>query len=287
MRILVLGAKGMLGTDLLDEWQSDELFPADSAEADLRDFSQVEKLVLSVRPEWIILSAAYTDVDGCEQNPELAFAVNQTGVENVASAAQLVAARIFFVSTDYVFDGKGRRPYEITDPISPLNVYGASKAAGETALRKSQVAWCIGRTSWLFGVHGPSFPEKILRAAETRPELSVVSDQIGSPTYTRDLAGVIRALVSREARGLVHITNEGICSWFDFAREILAQSGHESIPVVPITTDQAARPARRPNYSVLSPASLHAFGIRTRPWQEALQSFLQEKTSQRLSDGAS
>jgi len=280
MRILVLGAKGMLGADLLDEWQSDELIPADRAQADLRDFPQVEKLVLSVRPEWIVLAAAYTDVDGCEQNPELAFAVNQTGVENVARAARLVAARVFFVSTDYVFDGKSTRPYETTDPVSPLNVYGASKAAGETALRKSQVAWCVGRTSWLFGVHGPSFPEKILRAAETRPELSVVSDQIGSPTYTRDLARVIRALLSRDVRGFVHITNQGICSWFDFAREILAQSGRESIPVLPITTDQAARSARRPNYSVLSPASLHAFGIRTRPWQEALRAFLKEKSSQ-------
>jgi len=187
MRVLVLGAKGMLGTDLLNEWQSDELIPADSAEADLRDRSQVEKLILSVRPEWIILLAAYTDVDGCEQNPELAFAVNAYGVENVARAAQLIAARVFFVSTDYVFDGKGTRPYETTDPLAPLNVYGASKAAGETALAKSEVAWCIGRTSWLFGVHGPSFPEKILQAAEARPEISVVHDQVGSPTYTRDL----------------------------------------------------------------------------------------------------
>jgi dTDP-4-dehydrorhamnose reductase len=270
----------MLGADLLDEWQSDELIPADRAEADLRDFPQVEKLVLRVRPEWVVLAAAYTDVDGCEQNPELAFAVNQTGVANVARAARLVAARVFLVSTDYVFDGKNTRPYETTDPVSPLNVYGASKAAGETALSKSQVAWCVGRTSWLFGVHGVSFPEKILRAAETRPELSVVSDQIGSPTYTRDLARVIRALLSRDVRGFVHITNEGICSWFDFAREILAQSGRESIPVLPITTDQAARSARRPNYSVLSPASLHAFGIRTRPWQEALRAFLKEKSSQ-------
>jgi dTDP-4-dehydrorhamnose reductase len=269
----------MLGTDLLNEWQSDELIPAASAEADLRDRSQVEKLILSVRPEWIILSAAYTDVDGCEQDPELAFAVNAYGVENVARAAQLVAARVFLVSTDYVFDGKGTRPYETTDPIAPLNVYGASKAAGETALPKSEVAWCIGRTSWLFGVHGPSFPEKILRAAGTRPEISVVNDQVGSPTYTRDLARAIRDLVLRDARGIVHITNEGICSWFDFAREILAQSGR-AIPVLPISTDQAARPARRPNYSVLSPASLHAFGIRTRPWQEALRSFLKEKTSQ-------
>jgi dTDP-4-dehydrorhamnose reductase len=270
----------MLGADLLDEWQSDELIPADRAQADLRDFPQVEKLVLRVRPEWIVLAAAYTDVDGCEQNPQLAFAVNQTGVENVARAARLVAARVFFVSTDYVFDGKSTRPYETTDPVSPLNVYGASKAAGETALSKSQAAWCVGRTSWLFGVHGASFPEKILRAAETRPELSVVSDQIGSPTYTRDLARVIRALLSRDVRGFVHITNQGICSWFDFAREILAQSGRESIPVLPITTDQAARSARRPNYSVLSPASLHAFGIRTRPWQEALRAFLKEKSAQ-------
>jgi dTDP-4-dehydrorhamnose reductase len=280
MRVLVLGAKGMLGTDLLNEWQSDELIPADTAEADLRDRSQVEKLILSVRPEWIILSAAYTDVDGCEQNPELAFAVNAYGVENVARAAELVAARVFFVSTDYVFDGKGTRPYETTDPLAPLNVYGASKAAGETALAKSEIAWCIGRTSWLFGVHGPSFPEKILRAAETRPEISVVHDQVGSPTYTRDLSRAIRDLVLGDARGIVHVTNEGVCSWFDFAREILAQSGRDSIPVLPISTDQAARPARRPNYSVLSPASLHAFGIRTRPWQEALRSFLKEKTSQ-------
>jgi dTDP-4-dehydrorhamnose reductase len=270
----------MLGADLLDEWQSDELIPADRAQADLRDFPQVEKLVLRVRPEWIVLAAAYTDVDGCEQNPQLAFAVNQTGVENVARAAGLAAARVFFVSTDYVFDGKSTRPYETTDPVSPLNVYGASKAAGETALSKSQVAWCVGRTSWLFGVHGRSFPEKILRAAETRPELSVVSDQIGSPTYTRDLARVIRALLSRDVRGFVHITNQGMCSWFDFAREILAQSGRESIPVLPITTEQAARSARRPNYSVLSPASLHAFGIRTRPWQEALRAFLKEKNAQ-------
>ena len=256
MRILVLGARGMLGTDLLKEWQSDDLIPAGSAEADLRDYSQVEKLTQKVRPDWIILSAAYTDVDGCEKNPELAFAVNSSGAENVARAAQSSGARVFLVSTDYVFDGKGVRPYETSDPIAPLNVYGASKAAGEQALRKNNSAWCIGRTSWLFGVHGPSFPEKILRAVETRPQLSVVNDQIGSPTYTRDLAAAIRDLVTKDARGIVHITNVGICSWFDFAREILAQSGRGSVPVHSITTDQSARPARRPHYSVLSSASL-------------------------------
>jgi dTDP-4-dehydrorhamnose reductase len=283
MRILVLGARGMLGTDLLKKWRSDQVIPGGSADADLRDFSQVEKLIQKVRPDWIILSAAYTDVDGCEKNPDLAFAVNSAGVENVSRAAESTGARVFMVSTDYVFDGRGTRPYETSDPIAPLNVYGASKAAGEEALRKYSSAWCIGRTSWLFGVNGPSFPEKILHAAQTRPELSVVNDQIGSPTYTHDLACAIRDLVRKDVRGTVHITNEGSCSWFDFAREILAQSGRGSVPIHPITTDQSARPARRPSYSVLSSASLHAFGIRLRPWQDALRAFLEERSESTVS----
>jgi len=285
MRVLVLGARGMLGTDLLDDWNRhtsdaaaarDDLIAAGSAEADVRDAAQVEQLIQKSRPDWIVMCAAYTDVDGCEKNRELAFAVNATGVENVARSAEKIGARVFLVSTDYVFDGKGTRPYETDEPVAPINVYGASKAAGEEALRKNSTAWCIGRTSWLFGVHGPSFPEKILKAAETRPELSVVNDQVGSPTYTRDLACAIRDLVRKDALGIVHINNEGICSWFEFAKEILAQSGRGSIPVHPITTDQSARPARRPNYSVMSPASLHAFGIRLRAWQDALTAFLKE-----------
>jgi dTDP-4-dehydrorhamnose reductase len=289
MRILVLGATGMLGTDLLDEWHKadqtdrefacDELIPAGSAEANLREASQVQRLIDKARPNWVIVCAAYTDVDGCEKNRELAFAVNAGGVENVARSAKKIGARVFLVSTDYVFDGKNTRPYETTDPVAPINVYGASKAAGEEVLREISWHWCIGRTSWLFGVHGPSFPDKILKAAETRPELSVVNDQIGSPTYTRDLARAIRDLVRRDARGIVHITNEGVCSWFDFAKEILAQSGLSSIPVRPITTDRSARPASRPNYSVMSPASLHAYGIRLRPWPQALSAFLKERAA--------
>src|SRR5262250_2758485 len=180
MRVLILGARGMLGTDLVDEWhknrrrktdQRDELIPAGSAEADVRDAAQVESLVQQSQPNWIVVCAAYADVDGCEKNRELAFAVNATGVENVARSAEKIGARVFHVSTDYVFDGKGTRPYETSDPVAPINAYGASKAAGEEALRRTSSAWCIGRTSWLFGVHGPSFPQKILAAAATRPEL--------------------------------------------------------------------------------------------------------------------
>jgi len=289
MRVLVLGARGILGTDLLDEWRKadagsgagDELIAAGSAEADLRDGAQVESLLQKTRPDWVMICAAYTDVDGCERNHELAFAVNGAGVENVARTAEKLGARVFLVSTDYVFDGKGTRPYEVDDAIAPINVYGTSKAAGEEALRKNSSAWCIGRTSWLFGVHGPSFPQKILQVAETRPELSVVNDQVGSPTYTRDLARAMRELVKKEARGILHITNEGVCSWYDFAREILAQSGRGSVPVHPISTDQSARPARRPNYSVLSPASLHAYGVRLQPWQDTLRAFLLERTAPR------
>lgn len=281
----------MLGTDLLQEWnrdssnareesggleQGDELIPAGSAEADISDAAQVAALVQKSRPDWIVICAAHTDVDGCEKNRDLAFAVNATGVENVARSAEKIGARVFLASTDYVFDGNGTRPYEVGDAVAPINVYGASKAAGEAALQKISPNWCIARTSWLFGVHGSSFPEKILNAAKTRPELSVVNDQTGSPTYTRDLARAIRDLVRKDARGIVHITNEGVCTWFDFAKEILAQSGLGNIPVHPISTDQSARPARRPQFSVLSPASLHAYGIRTRPWQQALAAFLKE-----------
>jgi dTDP-4-dehydrorhamnose reductase len=276
MRVLIMGARGMLGTDLLNEWDSDELIPASSKEADLRDRQQVTDLVASVRPDSIVLAAAYTDVDGSERNRDQAFAVNGEGPHNVALAARAHNARVLFVSTDYVFDGASSRPYEPGDPTSPLNVYGESKAEGERNLRETMDQWSIVRTSWLFGASGPSFPEKILKAAETRPELTVVGDQVGSPTFTRDLARAIRDLVRQDARGIIHATNEGSCSWFEFAQEILRQAGRNSVRVLPISTVQANRLARRPAHSVLSPTSLHALGIRLRPWQEALAAYLQE-----------
>ncbi len=276
MRLLVLGAKGMLGTDMLEDWKSDEVFPADVAEADIRDLQQMRTLVSKVRPDWIVLTAAYTDVDGSEQNRELAFAVNATGAENVARAATECGARLFYVSTDYVFDGCASHPYESDDPVHPLNVYGASKAAGESAVRQFAKGWCIGRTSWLFGAHGASFPEKILRASETRPELAVVSDQVGSPTFTRDLASAILQLVHRNAQGTLHITNSGTCSWFEFAREVLDQSGRTAVRVRPVSSAEFPRPAKRPSYSILSPMSLTQYGITMRNWKEALTVYLRD-----------
>jgi dTDP-4-dehydrorhamnose reductase len=275
MRVLLIGANGMLGKDIVQEWKDDELIPATSRDADIRDFEQVERLITATRPEWIVLTAAYTDVDGSERDPEGAFAVNGKGTENVAVVAEKYGAKVLYTSTDYVFDGKGTRPYQPADTIAPINVYGASKARGEQAIQAGLRDWCIVRTSWLFGASGSSFPEKILRAAETRPELSVVSDQVGSPTYTRDLAAAIRSLVHADARGFVSVTNSGICSWFEFAKEILRQAGKNNA-VKPIDTVQAARAAKRPAYSVLSPAALHALGITVRHWREALPPYLAE-----------
>lgn len=275
MRVLLIGANGMLGKDICQEWTGDELIPATSRDADIRDSLQVEKLIADIHPDWILLTAAYTDVDGSERDPDAAFAVNQKGTENVAKSARKCSAKLMYISTDYVFDGNGQRPYQPSDPIAPIGVYGASKAAGEKAIQEHLRDWCIVRTSWLFGAAGQCFPEKILRAADTRPELSVVSDQIGSPTFTRDLARAMQGIVRADARGFVSVTNAGTCSWFEFAKEILRQAGKTN-PVKPIDTVQSARTAKRPAYSVLSPAELHALGIKVRHWREALPDYLEE-----------
>jgi dTDP-4-dehydrorhamnose reductase len=276
MRVLLIGANGMLGKDLVREWKDDELIPATSRDADVRSYEEVERLITGTRPDWVLLTAAYTDVDGSERDPDAAFAVNASGTENVARLVGKYGGKLLYISTDYVFDGRGTRPYEPGDAVAPINVYGESKARGERAVQDHLKAWCIVRTSWLFGAHGASFPEKILRAAETRPELSVVADQVGSPTYTRDLAAAICSLVHADASGIVSVTNAGTCSWFEFALEILRQAGKSAIPVKPIDTVQAARAAKRPAYSVLSPAALHALGINVRHWHAALADYLDE-----------
>ena len=276
MRVLLIGANGMLGKDLVREWKDDELIPATSHDADIRSYEEVERLITGTRPDWVLLTAAYTDVDGSERDPDAAFAVNAGGTENVARLVGKYGGKLLYISTDYVFDGRGGRPYESGDAVAPINVYGESKARGERAVQDLLKEWCIVRTSWLFGAHGTSFPEKILRAAETRPELSVVADQVGSPTYTRDLAAAICSLVHADARGIVSVTNTGTCSWFEFALEILRQAGKNAIPVKPIDTVRAARAAKRPAYSVLSPAALHTLGINVRHWHAALADYLDE-----------
>lgn len=275
MRILILGSNGLLGTDLVEECRDAEIIPANSWNADIRDLAQIRNLVTNARPDWIILAAAFTDVDGSEKDPARAFAVNRDGTKNVSLAAREAGSKLVYLSTDYVFDGLANKPYEPGDPIHPLCVYGASKAAGEAAVQEYAGHWLIVRTSWLFGAAGPCFPEKILRAAETQNALRVVNDQIGCPTYTRDLAQAICDLIGKDAQGLLHVTNAGFCSWFEFAKEILRKVGRIT-PVYPITTAEAQRPARRPAYSVLSPLRLTSFGIQLRSWPDALDDYIKE-----------
>jgi dTDP-4-dehydrorhamnose reductase len=275
MRILIIGSNGLLGSALVQEWTGDTIIPATSRDADIRDLEQVRRLVSGHRPDWIILAAGYTDVDGSERDPDLAFAVNRDGTRNVAVVACELGAKLCYLSTDYVFDGSSTRPYEPEDPVNPLNVYGASKAAGEKAMQEGAGHWLIARTSWLFGASKSCFPEKILQTADSRPGLKVVSDQIGSPTYTRDLASAIRRLVRADARGIVNITNSGACSWFEFAKETLIRAGRNA-RVSPISSAEGGRLAVRPAYSVLSPRCLAKYGIALRTWQEALQAYLDE-----------
>ena len=274
MRVTLFGASGLLGQALAQELSAEQLTALSSRDADLRDHARVRAVIHDFRPEWILLSAAYTDVDGCESNRDLAFAVNCEGAINVAEAAREAGSRLLFLSTDYVFDGSKRSPYEISDARNPASVYGESKACAEERLLEILPEVCIARTSWLFGHGGKCFPATILKLASTRPEISVVNDQRGSPTFTRDLASALAHLCRADAHGIVHITNSGDCTWYDFATEIVRASGLPT-KVKPVTTAEFPRPARRPAYSVLSPASLHAYNIHMPDWRDALRRYLE------------
>jgi dTDP-4-dehydrorhamnose reductase len=275
MKVTILGASGLLGRALMREWISDEVIGITSRDADICQADSVRSVIEKASPDWIVLSAAYTDVDGCEKNQDLAFAVNRDGAVNVALAAKKVNAKLLFLSSDYVFDGKKTSPYEIGDARNPQSVYGRSKAEAEVRLLEIIPDCCIVRTSWLFGTGGKCFPDTILKLAATRPTLDVVNDQRGCPTYTIDLARAVIQLCRKEAGGIVQATNAGDCTWFDFAREIVKTAGSPT-EVRPTTTQHMARPAPRPAYSVLSAASLQRHGITMPAWQDALLRYIEE-----------
>jgi dTDP-4-dehydrorhamnose reductase len=276
MKVTVFGASGLLGQALMREWSGDEIVGLSSRDVDLRDADRVQEVVESAPPDWIVLAAAYTNVDDCQSHPDLAFAVNRDGPVNVAQAAKHVGAKLLFLSSDYVFDGNKTSPYEAGDARNPQSVYGRSKAEAEVRLLEVLPECCIARTSWLFGTGGKCFPDTILKAASSRPALDVVNDQCGCPTYSVDLARAIIGLCGNHASGIVHVTNAGDCSWFEFAREIVKGAGL-STQVRPVSSQQMARPAPRPAYSVLSPKSLLQYGIAMPMWKDALLRYLQER----------
>jgi dTDP-4-dehydrorhamnose reductase len=276
MRVTIFGASGLLGKALMHEWSEDSVTGLSSLDADIRDATRVQQVVRETRPEWIVLAAAYTDVDGCESNPELAFAVNRDGAVNVAAAGKQAGARLLFLSSDYVFDGKKTTPYETDDPRNPQSVYGRTKAEAEIKLLELIPDCCIARTSWLFGTGGKCFPDTLLKLAASRPAIDVVNDQRGCPTYSVDLARTIVQLCRKNASGIAHVTNAGDSTWFEFAQEIVRSSGLVT-SVRPVSSSQMARPARRPAYSVLSPNSVRALGIEMPSWHDALRRYLDQR----------
>jgi dTDP-4-dehydrorhamnose reductase len=276
MRVTIFGSSGLLGKELMRAWGADAVTGLSSRDADLRDANRIRHVVRESAPEWLVLAAAYTDVDGCEANPELAFAVNRDGALNVATAAKEVGARLLFLSSDYVFDGKKTIPYETSDPRNPQSVYGRSKAEAEVKLLEVMPDCCIARTSWLFGTGGKCFPDTILKLAASRPALDVVNDQRGCPTYAVDLARAITELCKKNASGIVHATNTSDCTWFDFAEEIVRSAGLTAT-VRPVSSQWMARPAPRPAYSVLSSAGLNALGIDLPSWRDAFRRYLEQR----------
>lgn len=272
MRIVVTGAQGQLGTDLRRVLQQHQVTGLDLPGFDLTR-QDCSKAIVDAAPEIVIHAGAHTDVDGAERAPALAMAVNADGTERVARAAAQAGARLIYVSTDYVFDGTGTRPYLETDSTNPASAYGASKCAGEQRALSCCENTLVVRTAWLYGLQGKNFVKTILQLAAERPSLRVVADQRGCPTYAEDLAGMISKLVAHPARGILHVTNDGHCTWHEFATEIVRLAGYR-VPVEPITTADMPRPAKRPAYSVLSPERLHQLGFTMPSWQDGLQRFM-------------
>jgi len=277
MRVLVTGAKGQLGVELLDVLgRQHDVVGLDLPELDITS-AEATRVIADTRPAWVVHAAAWTDVDGCERDPERALLVNGEGTRRVAEACRAVGAGLVYLSTDYVFDGRKGAPYLEADPVSPLSAYARSKVAGEDAVRANAPRWAITRTAWLFGVSGKNFVKTIVEKAAAGGPLRVVDDQVGSPTYARDLAEAIAELVSRELSGIYHLTNAGSCSWCAFTRAILEEAGLAHVAVAPMTTAELGRPAPRPALSVLANHAWVAAGMRPlRPWREALSAMLAE-----------
>jgi dTDP-4-dehydrorhamnose reductase len=262
MRVLVTGAGGQLGHDLVRHCGElgDDVVAATQADLDVGDPEVVHGAVGAARPDVVINAAAWTAVDACEGDPERAFRVNATAVDTLRRACEGVGAHLVQISTDYVFDGKLDRPYREDDTPNPLSVYGASKLAGE---RNAGSSATVVRTSWLCGAHGPNTLKTVLRLLDAGSPIAFVSDQRGCPTFTADLAPFVRRLAAERRPGVWHVTNQRAVSWFEFVREIVAAAGGDPAVVRPITTAELhpPRPAHRPANSVLDNAALRSAGM--------------------------
>lgn len=275
MRILITGPHGMLGHELVPMLRQTGamVVPAGREDMDITDWTNVREFVQQQTPDYIVHAAAYTNVDGAESDPHQALEVNGQGTHYLAMTAGERGIPVLYLSTDYVFDGKAHEPYHEDHPALPLNVYGQSKWQGECHIREHVKNHLIVRTSWLYGHGGKNFVDTMIQLGEKQAQVQVVDDQTGGPTWTRDLSLAIVQLIEKKATGTVHATGEGATTWAGFAEEIFRHKGMAT-QVVPISTAELGRPAARPHYSVLSHRNLNGFGVRMRPWQDALRDYL-------------
>jgi len=290
LKVLITGISGMLGVDLYQALREErEVVGLDTRDfpwapfppvnkVEITELEVIKELFSQLAPDFVIHTAAYTDVDGCEKNPDRAHRVNALGTRNIALICQEKNIPLVYVSSDFVFDGRKNYPYAELDEPHPLNVYGRSKLAGENYVRSLLERYFIVRTSWLYGRYGKNFVETILKLAKEKEVLTVVGDQVGSPTYTKDLAQEMKKLVSGSSYGIYHITNSGSCSWYEFAGEILKLAEIKGVKVKSITSKELNRSAPRPQFSVLkSSRSGRGPEDTMRPWKEALKEYLEER----------
>jgi dTDP-4-dehydrorhamnose reductase len=275
MKILIIGSEGMLGHDLVEILSADhEVSTTTIWTLDITDINKTIETVKDINPDVVINAAAFTDVDGSETKPDLAYQVNAIGTRNVAVACREANSALVYICTDYVFDGtKGSSYYEY-DQTNPLGVYGKTKHLGEVYIRDLLNKFYIVRTSWLYGYNGPNFVTTMLKLAETHDSLSVVGDQIGSPTYTVDLAKAIAQLIEKPTYGIYHVTNSDHCSWFEYAQLIFEIAGKD-VQCTPVTTEEFGSPAPRPKYSVLENYNWKMEGFpKMRSYKEALKEYM-------------
>jgi dTDP-4-dehydrorhamnose reductase len=278
LKILVVGAQGMLGTDLVKVLSSTKTVVG----TDIKDFDITRQegtieAVSEIRPDFLVNVAAFTQVDQCESEEKKAMAVNGEGVRNLALACLKIGAKMMLVSTDYIFDGRKGEPYQEGDTPNPLSVYGRSKLLGEHYLQELTETFIIVRTAWLYGANGLNFVKTIVRLAQEKTEMRVVDDQCGAPTYSLHLARAINALIETGARGIFHVTNRGCCTWCEFAREIVRLKGMKT-NVKPATTDEIGRPAKRPPFSVLDCSRFEKItGLILPHWKDAVKEFIEQE----------
>lgn len=278
MKVLVTGINGQLGHDVMAELERRhiECIGAGRQQFDITDCEAVREFITAVRPDAVIHCSAYTAVDKAESNADACYQANAVGPENIAKVCKAIDAKMVYISTDYVFPGTGEQFYKVDDLTGPINVYGKTKLAGEQAVQRILTKYFIVRISWVFGKNGNNFVKTMLRLGKERENLTVVADQVGSPTYTADLAPLLCDMVATDKYGVYHATNEGVCSWAEFAAEIMQQAGL-GCKIMPIPTGDYLTPAKRPLNSRMSKDKLVVCGFKLLPtWQDALSRYLKE-----------